>query len=220
MSLYTDRDQEDDGSPKVTLMTMHASKGLEYEYVFCVGLEEGLIPSERSLSEAEIEEERRLLYVAITRAKKFCTLSYARERMLHGNTQMASPSRFLQDFDITFIDDSAGVIRKPRGQQSYGTRMEISSNNYGEAPKRRVTRIIRNKSAGYNGSSNQSTSPTPSNINLENDLKVGDMVYHDHFGRGEILNFSDSVSGTKAAIKFDDGSTRQLILKFAKLRKE
>lgn len=220
MSLYTDRDQEDDGSPKVTLMTMHASKGLEYEYVYCVGLEEGLIPSERSLSEAEIEEERRLLYVAITRAKKFCTLSYARERMLHGNTQMASPSRFLQDFDITFIDDSAGVIRKPRGQQSYGTKMETSSNNYGEAPKRRVTRIIRNKSAGYNGSSNQSTSPTPSNINLENDLKVGDMVYHDHFGRGEILNFSDSVSGTKAAIKFDDGSTRQLILKFAKLRKE
>lgn len=219
MALYTDRDEEEDGSPKVTLMTMHASKGLEYEYVYCVGLEEGLIPSERSLSDAEIEEERRLLYVAITRAKKFCTLSFARERMLHGNTQLASPSRFLQDFDTAFIEDSAGVIRKSKGQSTSYLRSPSSNRSSADTPKKRVTRIIRNKSVGYERPS-EGKSPTPSNINFENDLNVGDMVYHDHFGRGEILGFSDSVSGTKASVKFDDGTTRQLILKFARLRKE
>lgn len=225
MSLYTDRDQEDDGSPKITLMTMHASKGLEYEYVFCVGLEEGLIPSDRSYSESAIEEERRLLYVAITRAKKFCTLSFARERMLHGKTQMSSPTRFLQDFDATLIDDSAGIIKKRRtstGKRSAYDQDDLRNNrDEGEAPKRRVTRIIRKKSTSSDGVTKAST-PTPpaTNITSYEDLKVGDIVYHDHFGRGEILGFSDSVSGPKASIKFDDESTRQLILKFARLRKE
>lgn len=214
MALYTDRDQTDDGTEKVTLMTMHASKGLEYEYVFCVGLEEGLIPSDRSQSLSALEEERRLLYVAITRAKKFCTLSFARERMLHGKTQPASPSRFLRDIDPSLVDDTSGILRKT----SRKTRESVQEKEEETHPKT-VKKIIRKKTIGSDGIS--SSNPTPlSERTTSSDFATGDIVYHDHFGRGEVLGFSESISGTKAMIKFADGITRQLILKFARLRKE
>ena len=110
VALYTDADKEDDDTPKVTLMTIHAAKGLEFPTVFVVGLEENIFPSPMSTgSRREIEEERRLLYVAITRAERHCILTNAKNRFRYGTMQIDNPSRFLNDFDTTLIhiDDNA-----------------------------------------------------------------------------------------------------------------
>ena len=104
IALYTDADKKDDDTPKVTLMTIHASKGLEFSTVFVVGLEENIFPSPMSSdSKHEIEEERRLLYVAITRAERHCILTNAKNRFRYGSMQMDEPSRFLNDFDSALI---------------------------------------------------------------------------------------------------------------------
>ncbi len=104
VALYTDADKEDDDTPKVTLMTIHAAKGLEFPTVFVVGLEENIFPSPMSLgSKREIEEERRLLYVAITRAEQHCILTNAKNRFRYGSMQFDNPSRFLNDFDPMLI---------------------------------------------------------------------------------------------------------------------
>ena len=215
MALYTDRDAtEDDNRAKVTLMTMHASKGLEFPHVYIVGLEEGLIPSERSSTEAGIEEERRLLYVAITRAKEMCTLSFARERMVHGKTNMSAPSRFIFDLDPTYIEDYAGIL---------GTKHSFSPNprpkpqaTTSEEPKRRMTRIIRRSTAPSPAEEVATMVPEVRDV----DFKEGDHVYHDRFGRGLVEGFTDSVSGTKVHINFENEGKKILIVKFARLRKE
>lgn len=226
MALYTDRDKENEEGPKVTLMTMHASKGLEYAHIYCVGLEEGLIPSDRSYTEEAVEEERRLLYVAITRAKERCTLSYAQSRMLHGKTNFCMPSRFIQDLDPSLLKDEMDTLSSGtpvgRGAPSFSQpsaplprpSFVTPSDAEETVPKRRVTRIIRRKQTAPQPPAEPATMP-----DLE-DFKAGDTVYHDHFGKGEIVGFEESVSGTKAVIHFErDTEPRQLLLRFAKLRK-
>lgn len=245
MALYTDRDQKNEEGPKVTLMTMHASKGLEYAHVYCVGLEEGLIPSDRSYTEEAVEEERRLLYVAITRAKEQCTLSYAQSRMLHGKTNFCMPSRFINDLDPSLLKDEMNArsdtqlgglppmylhpsakaqspLYRSDPKEDHPRASFVRREDSEEAPKRRVTRIIRRK--------NTAPSPHPhphprsgeehATMPSLEDFKAGDIVYHDHFGKGEIVGFEESVSGTKAVIQFErDTEPRQLLLRFAKLRK-
>ncbi|MDO5035586.1 MAG: UvrD-helicase domain-containing protein [Porphyromonas sp.] len=225
MALYTDRDEtEDDNTPKVTLMTMHSSKGLEYRHIYCTGLEEGILPSERSTGLAGIEEERRLFYVAITRAKECCTLSFARERTTFGTTHRSGPSRFLMDLDARYIEDASGLLEhevplKPHAPTP-PTSMPSRANG---APKRRVTKVIRRRSVGVDGLkgkeveniSNQSLA-----VGKESGLMRGDIVYHDSFGRGEVTDIVDSVSGEKLVIDFEKAGTRQLIAKYARLRKE
>ena len=215
MALYTDRDAtEDDERPKVTLMTMHASKGLEFPHVYIVGLEEGLIPSERSSTEAGVEEERRLLYVAITRAKEKCTLSFACERMTHGKTNMSAPSRFIFDLDPAYIEDYAGILssRKP---VSPGSR-PIPQPSSSDEPKRRMTRIIRKPTAPSPAEEVATMVPEVRDVAF----KQGEYVYHDRFGRGLVEGFTDSISGTKVHIDFEDEGRKILIVKFARLRKE
>ena len=118
VALYTDADKEDDDTPKVTLMTIHAAKGLEFPTVFVVGLEENIFPSPMSAnSKREIEEERRLLYVAITRAERHCILTNAKNRFRYGSMQVDNPSRFLNDFDPALIhveDDGNSVFGSER----------------------------------------------------------------------------------------------------------
>lgn len=111
VSLATDQDKnEDDDSAKVTLMTVHAAKGLEFANVFIVGVEEDLFPNSMSAANAEeIEEERRLLYVAITRAKRFCMISYASSRFRNGMTATCSPSRFIRDIDPHYLKPVTGT---------------------------------------------------------------------------------------------------------------
>lgn len=217
MTLYTDQDTEEDDTPKVTLMTMHASKGLEYTHIYCVGIEEGLIPNIRSTSQAEIEEERRLFYVAITRAKKNCTLCYARERMTNGQLNTTSPSRFILDLDPQYIKDNTGILTG--GVQKKKLKKIQAMHGDLPSPTRRFTRIRRDRRVGSEGISKRRDETLCSEV-PQADFKKGDFVYHNNFGRGEVLGFSDSVSGTKASIRFNDGQVRQLILKFAKLRKE
>lgn len=217
MTLYTDQDTEEDDTPKVTLMTMHASKGLEFAHIFCVGIEEGLIPNMRSMSQAEIEEERRLFYVAITRAKKNCTICYARERMINGQLNMSSPSRFLRDLDPRYVKDNTGIL-SGRVQEKIREKVQAMHRDL-PSPTRRVTRVRRDRQVGSDGVSKGRDEKLAAEV-PQVDFKEGDYVYHNNFGRGEVLGFSDSVSGTKASIRFGDGQVRQLILKFAKLRKE
>ena len=221
MSLYTDADQKEDGTPKVTLMTMHASKGLEYEEVYCVGLEDQLIPSERYSEEKDIEEERRLLYVAITRAKEKCILSYAQSRMTHGQLDYQRPSRFLLDLDPRYLEDHTGLTdylprltarkESPREVRPSVTTSSLEKSSSHIDPKpRRVRRVIRTKE--------EDNEPLTDRV-LEADLCKGDRVEHPTFGVGQVEGFSKSVSGTKVLVTFDDGSRKQMILKFAKLRK-
>lgn len=222
MALYTDQDEaEDTTKPRVTLMTMHSSKGLEYSYIFCTGLEEGLIPNERSFGQAGIEEERRLLYVAITRAKKRCTLSYARERMQYGITNNTSPSRFLYDLDPTHVEDVSGLLEsKTKPLPSHSPTPPKAPTD--EPRKRRITKVIRAKRVGVDGLSDtgSASKKTTISIGAESGLCVGDIVYHDNFGRGEVTEITESVSGEKLSINFEKAGFRQLIAKFAKLRKE
>lgn len=219
MALYTDRDTtEDDTTLKVTLMTMHASKGLEFPQVFISGLEEGLIPSERSMSEAAIEEERRLLYVAITRAKEACTLSFARERMVHGKTNLSQPSRFIFDLDPTYVEDYAGILNAPKRSPHVDPQSVLpkSSPTESSAQTRRVTRIIRKPSAPSPAEEAERIVPEVTGV----DFRQGDYVYHDRFGRGLVTGFTDSYSGIKVHVDFETEGKKMLILKFARLRKE
>ena len=221
MSLYTDADQKEDGTPRVTLMTMHASKGLEYEEVYCVGLEDQLIPSDRYSEEKDIEEERRLLYVAITRAKEKCILSYAQSRMTHGQLDYQRPSRFLLDLDPRYLEDHTGLTDYlPRSSARVESPREVRPSVMPSSPEksslhidpkpRRVRRVIRTKE--------EDNEPLTDRVS-EADLCKGDRVEHPTFGVGQVEGFSQSVSGTKVLVTFDDGSRKQMILKFAKLRK-
>lgn len=214
MALYTDQDTEEDDTPKVTLMTMHASKGLEYSHIFCVGIEETLIPSMRSnYSQEEVEEERRLFYVAITRAKSNCTISFARERMVNGQTIPTGPSRFIKDLDPNYIKDTTGILKGSIKEQVAKKLERLQSDL--PSPKKRITRIKRKKNPDT-----EVNQVVWQPFTDESDIKTGDIVYHNNFGRGEVLGFSDSISGTKVMVQFGDGQKRQLILKYAKLRKE
>lgn len=216
MSLFTDADQKEDGTPRVTLMTMHASKGLEYEEVYCVGLEDQLIPSDRYSEEKDIEEERRLLYVAITRAKEKCILSYAQSRMTHGQLDYQRPSRFLLDLDPRYLEDHTGLTdylphstaREERPTVTPSA--PVQSSRHLDPKPRRVRRVIRTKE--------EDNAPLIDRVS-EADLSKGDRVEHPTFGVGLVEGFSQSVSGTKVLVTFDDGSKKQMILKFAKLRK-
>ena len=221
MSLYTDADQKEDGTPRVSLMTMHASKGLEYEEVYCVGLEDQLIPSDRYSEEKDIEEERRLLYVAITRAKEKCILSYAQSRMTHGQLDYQRPSRFLLDLDPRYLEDHTGLTDYlPRSTAHKESPREVrpsvtpssqeKSSPHFNPNSRRVRRVIRTKE--------EDNEPLTDRVS-EADLCKGDRVEHPTFGVGQVEGFSQSVSGTKVLVTFDDGSRKQMILKFAKLRK-
>jgi len=110
MALYSDLDKQDDDSPKVSLMTIHSAKGLEFPVVFVVGLEENIFPNAMAAnSRREIEEERRLLYVAITRAERFCFLTNAKNRYHFGTMQFNNPSRFLKDIDDAYIETESGL---------------------------------------------------------------------------------------------------------------
>lgn len=219
MSLFTDADQVEDGTPRVTLMTMHASKGLEYEEIYCVGLEDQLIPSDRYSEEQDIEEERRLLYVAITRAKEKCTLSYAQCRMQHGQLEYERPSRFLLDLDPQYLVDHTGLTDIPyrrKEQKPEQPRRDTTSSQSphrsesGRPSPRRVRRVIRPK---------EETDEQYYDRAVDADLEKGDRVEHPTFGLGRVEGFADSVSGTKVLVTFDDGSKKQMIIKFAKLRK-
>ena len=215
--LATDQDmKEDDIQPKVTLMTVHAAKGLEFKHIFIVGVEEDLFPSAMSQSSMdEVEEERRLLYVAITRAKETCTITYAGSRFRNGQTVLTSPSRFLRDINPKFLNlKNSSVI----GKNEYSDVNPISNykkNNSNYIPKGNSDRfsIIGNgnlKKVKNLGSSNIKPQHTPE------ELKPGDKISHSKFGIG-IIDSIDSVSGEPSiTVNFRELGIKRLLLRFAK----
>ncbi len=212
VALLTDADQEkDEDKDKITLMTIHASKGLEFPYVFIVGLEENLFPSQLALnSRSELEEERRLFYVALTRAEKQATLSYATSRFRWGNIVTSEPSRFIEEIDPSELEmqSTNSFAGSGMGRSMNQLNMERKIGG-GQTPlfsdRRRLTPI------------NDSVPKKPIGVSAEQlDLKVGYNVIHERFGKGKVIGL-EGTPPTKATVFFPKAGSKQLLLKFAKL---
>lgn len=205
VSLQTDQDNEDPSlADSVSLMTIHAAKGLEFSNVFVVGVEEDLLPSSMShFSPVQVEEERRLFYVAITRAKNFCMLSFASNRFLNGQTITCRPSRFLRDIDPSYL------------KYSYGS----SSNTANPVITRTSANYRPMSSASSFASRSQSQSPASGDIHSVSELKVGMRIIHDKFGQGFIDDIKVNDIGNIILVKFEnEPDTRKLLLKYAKFK--
>ena len=230
IALSADTQENDDEGDKVSLMTIHLSKGLEFPIVYIVGLEEGLFPSFMSSnSREELEEERRLFYVALTRAEKQAFFSYAVSRFQWGKITDSEPSRFLSEVDTDYLDFINPMVEN-RGINRSG----LSSSIFDDTPS--VPRAFQKKEPKKKLSADEQKLPeqpikrnlTPvssAKINTPDssqsqDIEVGDKVRHNRFGVGEVL-FLDGTdpNNVKAKIKFATEGEKNLILKFAKLEK-
>lgn len=216
VSLATDQDLEegDDAQERVTLMTAHAAKGLEFNNVFIVGVEEDLFPSAMSNgSLSEIEEERRLLYVAITRARKFCMLSYASSRYRNGMTTMCSPSRFIRDIDPAYLQLSSGtVLSTPKPSfASYRS----SYHTPASAPRRSSATSTSAPAPAPNQPAKDTNVPGAA-IHKAGELEVGTVIEHTRFGRGTVTDIDTSQPDTRITVDFDNTGERVLLLKFAR----
>jgi len=218
VALLTDADtNKDDDKNKITMMTIHSSKGLEFPHVFLVGLEENLFPSQLSInSRTELEEERRLFYVAVTRAELTCTISYATSRFQWGNLVSSEPSRFIAEINQEFLS-----FESPYGQQQGGGR-SLSSGRSGAMEKPFVGGLNKSASAGnilprsLKSMSDLSSKPSTSE-SLTMDIKVGYNVEHDRFGKGKVTKLEGSGVDKKATIFFPHAGAKTLLLRFAKL---
>lgn len=246
ITLLTDMDSsDDDQSPKVTLLTVHASKGLEYKYTYIVGLEEQLFPGQRATASVEeIEEERRLFYVALTRAEKRATLSFALTRFKWGAVVPSQPSRFIKEIDAQYLDMPQDTIPDPQAERS-----AAPPQRWGYATRNYEARSSEQRSVAAEGGASRSTRRTPppattpvtppsgfrkvtaaqvpdpapvtsSQATPEN-IGVGDSVYHDRFGRGSVTALEPAATDLKVTVQFAAASagTKTLLMKFAKLRK-
>jgi DNA helicase-2/ATP-dependent DNA helicase PcrA len=212
IALLTDQDTSDsENQDRVTLMTIHAAKGLEFPFVYVVGMEENLFPSIQSMSSrADLEEERRLFYVAITRAQQKLTLSYAENRYKWGNLVSNEPSRFLQEIPEKHIDH----IEKPMSRQaSFRSDDNFSSILAGKAPVREKTVNLKN----FQRLKSIPTEPLPSN-NSGEEIQVGMEVEHDRFGKGKVISLEGNGPNTKATVFFPGVGQKQLLLRFARLK--
>ena len=207
VSLLTDQDEHtDDQTPRVTLLTVHAAKGLEFKQVYIAGLEENLFPSQMCKSETEIEEERRLLYVAITRAMERCTISYARQRFRNGSVNFSSPSRFLNDIDRQFVRmEEAAVQRQSFGwlNLTWGSEPSGTSIHTTAVQEPQQTKIRHVTEAAKAVTDCQ--------------FKSGDRVSHRVFGNGTVTRVYRENDNDKIDISFDKTGSKTLLLSYAKL---
>lgn len=215
VALLTDQDNDkEENTDKVTLMTIHAAKGLEFRNVFVAGMEENLFPSQMSTdSMRAVEEERRLFYVALTRAEENCFLTYAKSRFRNGQTQMSAESRFLHDIDEEYLDLPSGFGRERRQAE----RMPAFESPFrqpvpagGVSPGERF-----NKPDAAAGKPASSAEAIPAGG--YGNLQVGSRILHDRFGEGTVIALEDSGSDTKAVVEFSHSGQKKLLLKFAKL---
>ena len=236
-------DVDDEASSnKVTLMTVHSSKGLEFPYVFVAGMEENVFPSGGfMISETEVEEERRLFYVAMTRAKKAVVFSFAQTRTRNGKHESNSPSRFVKEVDPQYIANPLSSLLDDDDEQphqsfggwgkTFGSR---SGYAYGQSSKVQIERRqvpasqsarkpepvrrpeplpVRRSQTLPKRTADAEFEPTPI---LQ--LKAGQRIEHNRFGYGKILEITGSVADMKAKIAFDEHGEKILILKYAKIR--
>jgi DNA helicase-2/ATP-dependent DNA helicase PcrA len=230
ITLLTDVDKEEDEEKekdRVSMMTIHAAKGLEFKYVFVVGLEENLFPSQLSINDrSDLEEERRLFYVAVTRAQKQACLSYASTRYRFGNIIYCEPSRFIDEIGDDFLEYSEdlggntyfndNVFEKFRSD--YERSPKTSTSSSGSTP---VSKGINFKPAGKLISlrSKPSQPASQADPSINQSLKENDLVLHEKFGRGRILSLEGVWPETKALIEFEGSGHKNLLLKFARLNK-
>ena len=205
VSLLTDQDEnKDDDQARVTLLTVHAAKGLEFKVTFIVGLEENLFPSQFCQAPKEIEEERRLLYVAITRSMERCYLTNARQRFRNGQTVFSSPSRFIKDIDSCYIQSSQGLgITPQRPVMPEMPKIPVTSTQ-GKLKK------LSPATGGGTGKSHKE---------VRSEWKKGDRVEHKVFGTGTVLDVYRENDNDKIDIKFDNNGQKTLLLTYAKLTK-
>lgn len=197
VSLLTDQDMGDDAdNERVTLMTVHSAKGLEFNHVFVVGMEEGLFPSDMAKFEPRgLEEERRLFYVAITRAKKTCTITFAKSRFRNGTTNITRESQFLKDIDSRFLLMEQNTLPL----SGKGT-----PDGFWESLRRTPVNRPVNTSLPLSEEAEQ--------------LKEGNVIEHERFGRGVVTAIEQSGGDKRAFVEFDSAGQKQLLLKFAKFK--
>ena len=239
VSLLTDQDGEkDDSVPKVTLMTIHSAKGLEFRNVFIVGMEENLFPGPMSSdSPRALEEERRLFYVAITRAEENCFISYAKNRYKYGKPEFCNPSRFLKDINPAYLklpaDSGFTSVRNEgysrrnyeRGYEKNDTYRSSGPSMFdgGEIPQEPV-RFVKPVPPRNLKRIVPSVPNTAINRNMDSGkadthgVEVGRLIEHERFGRGEVVRLEGSGDNCKATVRFENAGEKQLLLKFARFK--
>ena len=224
VALYTDKQNEEDDENRVALMTIHAAKGLEFPCVFVVGLEENIFPGRQAMDFPRMmEEERRLMYVAITRAERHCMLTCAKTRFRYGQVEYDVPSRFIKEIDQRYI-------RKMDGGDTEGFSTSRTSwrNSYETTPKPTVQKgtIMYSKPtfATTSGSRMTRMRTTPSSTTTQvtsyndgkNSIRIGSVINHQRFGKGEIVSIEGTGENAKATVRFQLAGQKQLLLKFAR----
>ncbi len=223
VALVTDLDKDTGDEDKVALMTVHLAKGLEFPYVFIVGLEEDLFPSGMNMNtRSELEEERRLFYVAVTRAEKQVYLTYTQSRYRWGKLIDAEPSRFIEEIEEVFLD-----YLTPITENRYKPLLDSDIFEEVDKSKLRLRKPISGTSPkGPNGNQLKKlrrmklvTSTSEKNFNIkDSNLSKGSFVEHVRFGKGEIIKIEGVGADTKAEINFTNGGLKKLLLQFAKLK--
>ena len=235
VSLLTDQDSDKDGDDeKITLMTVHSAKGLEFKNVFVVGMEENLFPSSMvGDSPRALEEERRLFYVAITRAEEHCFLSYAKTRFRYGKMEFGSPSSFLKDIDVRFlrlpqdagmfrrVEEEAAVFRRENARgfapdkedAPYGGKERVSVR-----PKQQIIAPTVPRNLKRVAPSANTASTSPSAGASANRVQQGQLIEHERFGLGEVLKVEGEGDNAKATIRFKNAGDKQLLLRFARFK--
>jgi DNA helicase-2/ATP-dependent DNA helicase PcrA len=228
VALATDLDKDNGDDDRVALMTIHLAKGLEFPTVFCVGMEEDLFPSAMSMNtRSELEEERRLFYVALTRAEHQAYLTYAQSRYRWGKLIDSEPSRFIEEIGDKYLE----YLTPP--ETNYRYKPSINADIFGDVDKSklRLSKPINGIPPVYLTQKEESkmdrnirklkpisTSSTKSALDNNGHLEIGQMVMHERFGKGTILNLEGAGADKKAEIRFDVGGIKKLLLRFAKLQ--
>lgn len=224
VALLTDQDNEkDEDRDKVTLMTIHSAKGLEFKNVFVVGLEENLFPSQRqgeTNSDDALEEERRLFYVALTRAEENAWFSYANQRYRWGNLDFCEPSRFLKELDERYLENNSLNNFRQGGRNRNSGRPESTAKFTRQSPFTSLKtpeqqnifnkKLVSLRESGENQSSFSGDDPAK--------IQSGMVVLHQRFGEGKVLKIEGEMPNIKATIFFHNAGQKQLLLKFAKLK--
>ncbi|WP_224482729.1 ATP-dependent helicase [Robertkochia aurantiaca] len=226
VALATDLDNETGDEDRVALMTIHLAKGLEFPYVYIVGMEEDLFPSAMSMNtRSELEEERRLFYVALTRAEKQAYLTYTQSRYRWGKLIDAEPSRFIEEIEEKYLEHLT-----PPVDSSYRYKPLMNTDIFGDVDKSKLrqTKPVSGTPPQKPKPSEEKLrklrkvkpdlgNPKPSNNKIPENLVEGARIEHTRFGRGEVLKLEGVGNDKKAEIRFDNGDVKKLLLRFAKL---
>lgn len=217
VALISDIDSYNEDEDAVVLMTLHSAKGLEFPIVFIPGMEEGIFPGNQSMfSEEDLEEERRLAYVGITRAKKKLYLISSQQRMLYGQTSRNMPSRFLREIPSSVIDDQSVVARRSTGFTTPRTAYaNASRNELGHSSHNRIGSYTQSSSSAHKFGQ-AGNAAQKNNI----DFKVGDTVCHKSFGTGTVLTITPMGGDMLLEVAFDKAGTKKMMANYARLEKK